>query len=124
MNGVNISGAVDEMDLEDELEQLQQEQLDEQMLKTGSVPVSDAVQRMPAAANGERKRDPLIYATRKQWFADCIMRSPQLQGCNRGRRRRGRTSQAPGRDEYVLVFSHHPSPGSKGVLHANSSTFP
>ena len=58
MNGVNISGAVDEMDLEDELEQLQQEQLDEQMLKTGSVPVSDAVQRMPAAANGERKRDP------------------------------------------------------------------
>lgn len=34
---------------------MQQEQLDEQMISTGSVPVSDAVHRMPAAANGERK---------------------------------------------------------------------
>ncbi len=55
MNDVNIGNAVDEADLEDELEALQQEALDEQMLKTGSVPVSDAVQRLPAAANGERK---------------------------------------------------------------------
>jgi charged multivesicular body protein 4A/B len=46
---------VDEEDLEAELEQMQQEQLDEQMLNTGTVPVSDAVHRMPAAANGESK---------------------------------------------------------------------
>ncbi|OHW97059.1 snf7 family protein [Colletotrichum incanum] len=42
-------------DLEEELENMQQEQLDEQMISTGSVPVSDAVHRMPAAANGESK---------------------------------------------------------------------
>ncbi|KAH8893435.1 vacuolar-sorting protein SNF7 [Thozetella sp. PMI_491] len=53
MNSVNIGNAIDEADLEDELEQLQQERLDEEMLKTGSVPVLDAVQRLPAAANGE-----------------------------------------------------------------------
>ncbi len=32
---------------------MQQEQLDESLLKTGTVPVSDAIQRLPAAANGE-----------------------------------------------------------------------
>ncbi|KAM7216300.1 putative vacuolar-sorting protein snf7 protein [Rhypophila decipiens] len=55
MNSVQVGNAVDEDELEDELEQLQQEQLDEQMLKTGTVPVSDQIQRMPAVANGERK---------------------------------------------------------------------
>ncbi|KAM3559862.1 hypothetical protein ARSEF4850_003922 [Beauveria asiatica] len=35
----SLSNAVDEQDLEDELDQLQQEQLDEAMLKTGTVPV-------------------------------------------------------------------------------------
>jgi charged multivesicular body protein 4 len=54
MNNVNVSN-VDEVDLEAELEQLQQEELDEAMLKTGSVPVSDAVHRLPAAAEGPRK---------------------------------------------------------------------
>ena len=34
---------------EDELAELQQEQLDERMLKTGSVPVHDQIQRMPSA---------------------------------------------------------------------------
>jgi charged multivesicular body protein 4A/B len=46
---------VDEAELEDELEQMQQEQLDEQMLKGGTVPVADTVAKMPAAANGESK---------------------------------------------------------------------
>lgn len=54
MVDVSLANEVDETELEDELEQLQQEQLDEQMLGTGTVPVSDAVNRMPAAANGER----------------------------------------------------------------------
>jgi len=40
---------VDEDELEDELAELQQEQLDERMLKTGSVPVHDQIQRMPSA---------------------------------------------------------------------------
>jgi hypothetical protein len=41
-------------ELEEELERMRQEQLDEEMLKTGSVPV-DRVSNLPAAANGERK---------------------------------------------------------------------
>lgn len=43
------------MELDDELAELEQEQLDNKMLKTGSVPVSDEIHRLPAAANGERK---------------------------------------------------------------------
>ncbi|EPE05496.1 vacuolar-sorting protein snf7 [Ophiostoma piceae UAMH 11346] len=54
-----IGEAIDDADLEDELEQLQQEQLDEKMLQTGAVPVSDAVHRLPAAANGELKAAPV-----------------------------------------------------------------
>lgn len=40
---------VDEDELDEELAELQQEQLDERMLKTGSVPVSDQINRMPSA---------------------------------------------------------------------------
>lgn len=54
MNSVNIGNQVDEADLEDELEALQQEELDQKMLETGTVPV-DAINRLPAVANGERK---------------------------------------------------------------------
>lgn len=43
----------DEADLEAELDQLQQEQLDERMLKTGSVPVSDQIHRTPAVPAGD-----------------------------------------------------------------------
>jgi charged multivesicular body protein 4 len=52
---VAVGNQVDEDELEDELEQMQQEQLDEQMTKTGTVPVSDTVHKLPAAANGPRK---------------------------------------------------------------------
>ncbi|KAK0613398.1 snf7 family protein [Immersiella caudata] len=54
MNSINIGNQVDEQDLEDELEALQQEELDQKMLETGTVP-ADAIQRMPAVANGEPK---------------------------------------------------------------------
>ena len=53
MNDVNVGQTVDDDELQQELEILQQEQLDKELLKTGTVPVADAVQRMPAAANGE-----------------------------------------------------------------------
>ncbi|KAI9849962.1 MAG: ESCRT-III subunit protein snf7 [Sclerophora amabilis] len=43
---------VDEEELDGELETLRQEELDEKMLKTGTVPVSDEINRLPAAANG------------------------------------------------------------------------
>ena len=46
--GAHTAG-VDEDELDEELAELQQEQLDERMLKTVSVPVSDQIQRMPNA---------------------------------------------------------------------------
>jgi charged multivesicular body protein 4 len=64
MNGVAVgAGQVDEDELNEELEAMQQEQLDEQMIRTGTVPVSDAVHKLPAAANGPSKslRYPVLY---------------------------------------------------------------
>ncbi|KAF2276571.1 Snf7-domain-containing protein [Westerdykella ornata] len=46
---------VDEDELDQELAELQQEKLDEQMLKTGTIPVGDKVDRLPAAAQHEPK---------------------------------------------------------------------
>ncbi|KKA29657.1 hypothetical protein TD95_002819 [Thielaviopsis punctulata] len=45
----------DEMDLEDELEAMQQEQLDGELLNSGTVPVQDAVHKMPTVADGPIK---------------------------------------------------------------------
>lgn len=42
-----LGDAVDDAELEDELDQLQQEQLDEQMLNTNP-PVTDSAQRLPS----------------------------------------------------------------------------
>ena len=60
ITGNQLGEPIDDAELEDELEQLQQEQLDEQMLKTGNVPVSDAVHRMPTPANTERESPSLL----------------------------------------------------------------
>ncbi|KAI5294238.1 ESCRT-III subunit protein snf7 [Ascosphaera acerosa] len=46
---------IDEQDLEDELDQLEQEAVDERMLKTGTVPVSDRLDSLPAASRAEPK---------------------------------------------------------------------
>ncbi|KAF4975360.1 hypothetical protein FZEAL_7844 [Fusarium zealandicum] len=53
MTGALSGEYIDDTELESELDQLQQEQLDEQMLNTGNVPVSDAVHKMPTPANTE-----------------------------------------------------------------------
>ncbi|KAI9695169.1 MAG: ESCRT-III subunit protein snf7 [Bogoriella megaspora] len=50
-----VGQQLDEDELEDELADLQQEQLDNEMTKTGTVPVSDRVHRLPVAANNEIK---------------------------------------------------------------------
>lgn len=50
-----ITEPVDEDELEADLAALEQEKLDEKMLNTGTVPVSDSLTRMPAAADGPRK---------------------------------------------------------------------
>ncbi|KAK5120644.1 ESCRT-III subunit protein snf7 [Meristemomyces frigidus] len=47
--------AMDEDELDEELAELQQEELDNKMLKTGSVPVSDQIQRLPNVGTGELK---------------------------------------------------------------------
>ena len=59
---------IDETELDDELAELEQEQLDNKMLKTGTVPVSDEIHRLPAAANGERKS---LKALSCQAFLTC-----------------------------------------------------
>lgn len=49
----NQMQGVDEDELEDELAELQQEELDNKMLKTGNVPVSDQISRLPNQPVGE-----------------------------------------------------------------------
>lgn len=53
ITGSTLGEYVDEDELENELDALQQEQLDEQMLKTGNIPVSDAVHRISAPPTTE-----------------------------------------------------------------------
>lgn len=56
ITGATITDPVEDLELEEELDQLQQEQLDEAILKMGNVPVADAVHKMPTApANAERE---------------------------------------------------------------------
>ena len=54
----SVGQGVDEDELDEELADLQQEELDNKMLKTGTVPVSDQIQRLPNAAQGEREYHP------------------------------------------------------------------
>ena len=54
-SGPIVGEAIDEEELDEELQQLEQENLDAKMLNTGSVPVADSLNRLPAGPNGERK---------------------------------------------------------------------
>jgi len=49
---------VDDAELEDELEAMQQEELDNQMLSTGHVPVSDKVGALPTAPQAVKGKAP------------------------------------------------------------------
>lgn len=62
ITGAPIGEPVDEGELDDELAELEQEQLDNKMLKTGTVPVADEVHRLPSAANGEIKGKAPVQA--------------------------------------------------------------
>jgi len=55
-----ITEPIDEDELEADLAALEQENLDEKMLKTGTVPVADSLSRMPKVANGERESKPFF----------------------------------------------------------------
>ncbi|MCJ1254023.1 ESCRT-III subunit protein snf7 [Lignoscripta atroalba] len=54
-SGPIVGEAIDEEELDEELQQLEQENLDAKMLNTGSVPVADSLNRLPAGPNGELK---------------------------------------------------------------------
>lgn len=91
---------------------MEQEAIDERMLKTGTVPVADQLNNLPAAANGERKC-PSIYTAffqRALKFYILITNASlsihsQRQRESRTRRRRGRgsrTCQTTGRNGNVM----------------------
>jgi charged multivesicular body protein 4 len=88
---------VDEDELDEELAELQQEQLDERMLKTGSVPVSDQINRMPSAPS---KCSEIMSITT---FQDIVLtNSCSKEHCvSRGGGRGGRAAEIAGRDGYV-----------------------
>ena len=95
-----IGEPIDEDELENELDELEQEQIDERMTKTGTVPVADEIDRLPAAANGERKSivsETPVYHRLTAFFS---------QGQNEGRTRRGRRrrgiTEITGRDGHVI----------------------
>jgi hypothetical protein len=93
---------MDEEDLETELEAMQQEQLDEQMLKSGTVPVSDSVHRMPAVANGESELPPESTFVSDNVQTTNVCYSQGQDTDRRGGGRRGsRASEVTGRDGHV-----------------------
>lgn len=59
-----LGETVDEGELEDELDALEQEAVDNKMLGTGTVPVSDQVNRLPTVSNGECKFQELYCSYR------------------------------------------------------------
>lgn len=61
-------GNMDEDELEEELEGLQQEELDNKMLRTGTVPVADEVHRLPNVASGEGELIPSFSFS----FCSCV----------------------------------------------------
>lgn len=75
---------VDEAELEDELAELEQEQLDNKMLKTGSVPVSDEVHRLPSVVNGEGKSSKATIVLRQELLTLNCSQSQSTCSCRRG----------------------------------------
>lgn len=59
ITGNQIGDPIDDEELEAELENMQQEQLDEQMLKSGTVPVADEIHRMPNAPKSKITEYPV-----------------------------------------------------------------
>jgi charged multivesicular body protein 4A/B len=55
ITNASVGEALDEDELEAELEGMEQERIDEQMLNTGTIPVATRLDGLPSAANGERK---------------------------------------------------------------------
>ena len=89
-----IGEPIDEADLEDELEGMEQEAMDERMLKTGPTPVTGDINRLPAVSTGPRKL--YIYCV---WaMAVLVLTCGCSQTIHSGRRRGRRTSEIAGRN--------------------------
>jgi charged multivesicular body protein 4 len=58
ITNAHIGEPIDEADLEEELEGMEQEAMDERMLKTGTLPVAGEVDRLPAVGNGKLTARP------------------------------------------------------------------
>ena len=71
-----LGETIDESELDDELAEMEQEQLDDKMLKTGTVPVADEIHRLPAAVNGERTYPPILPGKRPFWRSMQITNAP------------------------------------------------
>ena len=110
-----ITEPIDEDELEADLAALEQENLDEKMLTTGTMPVADSLNRLPKAANGERKyplyqRPPFPHracATAKL-FANMMKISKsqrQVESAGGRRGRGGGAAEAAGRDGHVKKIS-------------------
>lgn len=61
---------IDEIELDAELAEMEQAQLDDKTLKTGTVPVADEVHRLPAAVNGDR--EPLSVLSKLEYGAHAL----------------------------------------------------
>lgn len=84
---------------------MEQEAIDERMLKTGTVPVSDEVNRLPAAANGESmlKQVSVLCARTILTLASS---QRQITRATRRRRRGRRVEKAAGGDGHVEEHDH------------------
>lgn len=127
-----ITEPVDEDELQADLDKLEQEALDEKMLRTGTVPVADSLSnRLPAGPTGastsllvfsphtffssyflnllpcHHLRHPISasnhqYTNKSRCLCGVFINS-QRQIQSRRRRRRSRTSKTPGRDGHVKL---------------------
>ena len=124
-----ITEPIDEDELEADLAALEQESVDEKMLKTGTMPVADSLSRLPKAANGEREFTyPFHLLTiverkeRKSWTNEAYSQG-QIESAGRRGRRGGGTAETAGGngdvrhlptrggDRFILLFFLNPIVG-------------
>jgi charged multivesicular body protein 4 len=88
---------IDEADLEEELEGLEQEAMDARMLKTGTVPVTGEVSKLPSVQNGPGE------SHRRDHVSSTDQCPSARQATDRRRGRRGRVAEVASRDGRVEV---------------------
>lgn len=81
---------------------MEQERMDERMLKTGTVPVADQLNRLPAAANGESKPHSPLHLGDDHVANEHSQRTTKAD--RGGRRRGGRTGETACSDGHVTMM--------------------